>query len=120
MRHARGQYARRQARVRARVRGTADCPRLSVFRSLRHLSAQLIDDSRGVTLASASDREPVAGKKKVKAASRQERAERVGERLAERAREKKIQRVRFDRGAYCYHGLVAAVARGARRGGLKF
>lgn len=103
-------------RVRARVRGTADRPRLSVFRSGRHISAQLIDDAAGITLVAASD---VVGDG-VKAKSKQDRASGVGEELASRARSKGIRHCRFDRGRYRYHGLVAALAAGARRGGLTF
>lgn len=100
------------------MKGRSDGPRLSVFRSLRHVSAQLIDDARGITLASASDLELIKGKKK--RLGRRERAERVGELLAEKAKTKGISRARFDRGSYLYHGLVKAVAEGARKGGLQF
>lgn len=111
---------RRARRVSARVRGAADRPRLSVFRSHRYVSAQLIDDAAGVTLAAASDRELAHGARSGRGASRIERAGRVGERIAALAKERGIRAVRFDRGRYRYHGLVRALADGARRGGLAF
>lgn len=116
---------RRSRRVRARIRGTAARPRLSVFRSNRHITAQLIDDAAQRTIASASDRElaPAAKAKKgakAKQPSRRERAVLVGRTIAERARENKIGQAIFDRGRYRYHGLVAALAEGARAGGLTF
>jgi len=104
-------------RVRKRVSGTVACPRLAVFRSNRYIYAQLIDDQAGRTLAAASSLE--AGLKGV-----DDRgiglAGRVGELLATRAREHAIESVVFDRGGYRYHGNVAALADGARRGGLQF
>ena len=108
----------RRLRVRKRVSGTPERPRLSVFRSSRHIYAQIIDDIRGVTLASASSREALSprpegsGKVPVGAA--------VGKLLAQRAREKGVARVCFDRGGYLYHGRVKALADGARAGGLNF
>lgn len=116
----RKQRERRIRRVRSRARGTADCPRLSVFRSHRHLSAQLIDDERGRTIASASDLDMAKPKKGAKPLSRGERAELVGRHLAKMAQERGIRRVQFDRGRYRYHGRIAALAEGARAGGLKF
>lgn len=104
---------RRAHRVRTKIRGTTDRPRLSVFRSLKHLSAQIIDDRQQQTLASASDTE-INGKKGL------ERAKQIGKLIAERAKKKKIAEVTFDRGAYAYHGQVKALADGAREGGLKF
>lgn len=111
--------ARRAIRVRKKVRGTAGCPRLSVFRSNRHVFAQIIDDETGWTVASASDLE-IGVKGKEKPGSQRDRAEWIGGRIAEKAREKKIREVQFDRGRYKYHGAVAALAAGARKGGLKF
>lgn len=105
---------RRARRVRARLEGTSSRPRLSVHRSLRHLSVQLIDDASSRTLASASDRE-IAQKGKPVAVARE-----VGILIASRAKEKGIMAVLFDRGSYRYHGRVAAVAHGAREGGLAF
>ncbi len=109
----------RHRRLRRRVVGTADRPRLSVFRSLKHIYAQVIDDTRGHTLVAASTREPevaarVAGLKRV------DQSRVVGQVLAERAKERGIVRVVFDRGGYAYHGRVKALAEGAREGGLEF
>lgn len=121
MQHIKGkrvQRLRRAKRTRTRVRGTSEMPRLSVFRSNRHLSAELIDDRADVTVASASDLGLRA--RKSKPLGRRERAEQVGLRLAQQAQAKNIRAARFDRGRYRYHGLVAAVAAGARKGGLHF
>ena len=108
----------RRYRIRRRVVGSQDRPRLSVFRSSKHIYAQIIDDTRGVTLASASSREEPAtrieGKGKTAVSSA------VGKLLAERARERGVDRVCFDRGGYLYHGRVKALADGARAGGLNF
>jgi large subunit ribosomal protein L18 len=106
---------RRRRRVRAKVRGSAERPRLSVFRSNRGIFAQLIDDDRGVTLAAASWTEP-----ELRALEPREQARRVGELLAARAKEAGIQRCVFDRGGYRYHGRVAELAESAREGGLRF
>lgn len=103
---------RRAHRTRARIRGTAERPRLSVQRTLQHIAVQLIDDAAGLTLVFADDRD-VAGTKT-------ERAQAVGKRIAELAKAKKITTVVFDRGAYRYHGRVKALAEGAREGGLTF
>lgn len=113
---------RRARRVRAKIRGTAGVPRFSVFRSSRHFFAQLIDDTSGRTLVSASDlKDGARGKdKKGKSLSALERARQVGGNLAEKAKAQRIIHVRFDRGQYSYHGLVAALAEGAKKGGLKF
>lgn len=104
---------RRAHRTRSRIKGTAEIPRLSVFRSLKHIQAQLIDDVQGVTLASASDMELKKGSKKEKAGE-------VGKKLAEQAMKKNIKQAVFDRGSYLYHGRVKELAEGAREGGLKF
>jgi large subunit ribosomal protein L18 len=110
---------RRHDRVRAKVEGTQDKPRLSVFRSLNHIYAQVIDDTKSVTLASASTLEPeIAGQLDGKAKKSQ--AEVVGEAIAKRALEKGVERVVFDRGGYKYNGRVQALADAARKGGLKF
>lgn len=116
------QRLRRKRRVRATVQGTSQRPRFSVFRSNRHISAQLIDDVARVTLVSASDLtiRPGRGKKGKQPLGRRERAEQVGTLLAEKAKAKHIRAVQFDRGRYRYHGRVAAVAAGARKGGLTF
>jgi large subunit ribosomal protein L18 len=108
----------RRYRIRKRVTGTAERPRLSVFRSARHIYAQLVDDAHGVTLVAASSREslPPAGEAPRKIGL----STAVGKRLAERAKEKGIARVCFDRGGYRYHGRVKALADGARSAGLEF
>jgi len=105
---------RRAHRVRAKIHGTAQRPRLSVFRSLKHISAQLIDDDKGETLAAASDLD--INKKSASI----DFAKAVGAKLAAVALKKNIKAVVFDRGSYAYHGKVKAVAEGARSGGLKF
>jgi len=110
---------RRHYRVRQKVSGTADRPRLCVFRSLNHIYAQVIDDSRGHTLVSASTLDgEITGDSKGK--SKTGRAEMVGTLLAKRAKEKKIKQVSFDRGGFKYHGRVKALAEAARKGGLSF
>lgn len=113
------QLARRHRRVRARISGTAQRPRLNVFRSLTNIYAQVIDDISGHTLASAStiDRE-IAGQ--VEGKSKVEAAKIVGQALAQRAKAAGVGAVVFDRGGYRYHGRVAALAEGAREGGLEF
>lgn len=103
----------RAARVRAKIRGTAVRPRLNIFRSLRHISLQLIDDAAGKTLLSLSDRSLKLTGTPV------ERARAAGKALAEQAKTKGITAVVLDRGRYLYHGRVRAVAEGARDGGLK-
>ena len=107
---------KRHKRVRAKISGTAECPRLNVFRSLQHIYAQLIDDVTGVTLVSASSTE----KDFTNYGGNKEAAKEVGKLLAERAKEKNITDVVFDRGGYVYTGRVAALAEGAREGGLNF
>jgi large subunit ribosomal protein L18 len=110
---------RRHSRVRSKVEGTTERPRLSVFRSLSHIYAQVIDDTKGETLASASTVDPeIAGKLEGKAKKSQ--AELVGEIVAKRAMEKGVQQVVFDRGGYQYIGRVQALADAARKVGLKF
>lgn len=106
----------RHKRVRGKISGTSECPRLNVFRSTNNIYAQLIDDVKGVTLASAStlDKE-IDGK-----GGNKEAAKKVGELIAKRAADKGISQVVFDRGGYIYHGRVKELAEGARQGGLKF
>ena len=104
---------RRKRRVRAKVSGTAERPRISVFRSNRGVSAQLIDDVAAHTIAAVNWTEPELRKLRGK-----EQATRVGELIAERAKAAGIEKVVFDRNGYLYHGLVQAVADGAREGGL--
>lgn len=116
---------RRHARVRAKVQGTAECPRLSVFRSARYIYAQLIDDVNGKTLISADGRGMKTQKPKNEKTEKQldgkvAAAFAAGKLLAEKASEKGIKKVVFDRGGYKYHGRVKALAEGAREGGLEF
>jgi len=107
---------RRHRRVRAKVKGTKECPRLSVFRSNQHISVQLINDDKKETLVSFGDFKI----KKKKGLTKVQLAKEVGRLIAKEALEKKIKKVVFDRGGYKYHGRVKAVAEGAREGGLKF
>ena len=106
----------RHLRVRGKISGTGECPRLNVFRSLNHICAQIIDDVKGVTLVAASSTEKDFGM----AGGNKEAARKVGELVAKRALEKGIENVVFDRGGYIYHGRVEQLAEGAREGGLKF
>ena len=108
-------YQMRRLRVRSKVFGTPDRPRLSVYRSLSHVYAQVIDDVQGRTIAASSSREKGFSEK-----AKTEAAQLVGAALAKRALEKGIKRVVFDRGARVYHGRVKAVAEGARGAGLEF
>ena len=111
---------RRKARVRLAIRKNAGGrPRLSVFRSSKQIYAQVIDDARGVTLASASTIEK-SNRESLKTGADKSAAEHVGKLLAQRAMEAGVTEVVFDRGAYMYHGRVKALADGAREGGLKF
>jgi len=110
---------RRHLRVRKRLFGTEERPRLSVFRSLNHIYAQIIDDTARRTLVSASSAEP-AFKEREKSGGNLRAAALVGKILAERAIEKGIKKVVFDRGGYLYHGRIKALAEGAREGGLDF
>lgn len=110
--------ARRQRRVRAKVRGTAEKPRLSVYRSAGHIYAQLIDDSVGKTIAGASDL--TLEKKDVKGLKKSEVATQVGKLIAEAGKKNGVEKVVFDRNGFAYTGRVAALAEGAREGGLKF
>lgn len=102
----------RQQRVRKRVEGTDVRPRLSVFRSNKHIYAQIIDDLKGVTLVSESDVSENGTKK--------DKAFNIGKKIAQKAIKKKISKVVFDRGGFLYHGRVEEVAKGAREGGLEF
>jgi large subunit ribosomal protein L18 len=115
--------AKRRAKVRARVRkkvyGTAEKPRLSVFRSLSHIYAQIIDDDNGKTLAAVSS----FGKKaeaEIKGKKKSDVSKEIGKLLAQKAKSNGIERVVFDRNGYRYHGRVQAFAEGAREGGLQF
>ena len=114
-------YERRQIRryrIRNRVSGSTQRPRLSVFRSSIHIYAQIVDDTTGITLASASSRDDV--KSLVEGTGKVGKSAAVGKLLAQRAKEKGISAVAFDRGGYLYHGRVKALADGARAGGLNF
>lgn len=106
---------KRHIRVRAKVSGTTERPRLAVYRSTNHISAQIIDDVKGVTLVAASTYE-----KQFETGGNKEAAKNVGKLIAERAADKGITEVVFDRGGYLYHGRVSELAEGAREGGLKF
>ena len=114
--NSRAQRLKRHRRVRKNISGTAERPRLNVFRSLNHIYAQIIDDTKGVTLVAASslekDFEGYGGNI--------EAAKNVGKKVAEKALAAGIKQVVFDRGGYIYHGRVAALAEGAREGGLEF
>jgi len=109
----------RHARIRKKVVGTTDRPRLSVFRSLKHIYAQVIDDERGRTLAAASTLDPEL-REQLRGLRKVEQSRLVGQLVARRARAKGIVRVVFDRGGYKYHGRVRALAEGARAEGLEF
>ena len=111
--------ARRHVRIRARVSGTAKLPRLIVFRSLRYIYAQLVDDTSGKILAAAHDMHS-SETSSTKKLTKIERATAVGKEIAEKAEKAGIKACVFDRNGYQYHGRVQAVAEGAREGGLKF
>ena len=105
---------KRHTRVRSKISGTAECPRLNVFRSSKNIYAQVIDDINGVTLVAASTLELEGN------GGNKEAAFKVGEAIAKKAADKGITEVVFDRGGYIYHGRVKELAEGARQGGLKF
>jgi large subunit ribosomal protein L18 len=107
---------RRHKRIRAKIFGTEKRPRLCVFRSNKHIYAQLIDDEKGHTIVSASDLEL----KRIEKMTKVQKAKEVGKLIAKKAKEKNIEEVVFDRAGYKYHGRVKALAEGAREGGLKF
>ena len=107
---------RRHERVRTKISGTAECPRLCVFRSNANIYAQIIDDVKGVTLVQASTLDKEVKTKK----SNKEAAKEVGTLVAKRALEKKIENVVYDRGGYIYHGVVKELAEAAREAGLEF
>jgi len=107
------QRDRRRKRIRAKIFGTSEKPRLSLFKSNKYITAQLIDDTKGNTLASATS-------KNIKGKNVLEKAKAVGASIAEQAKSKKIHSAVFDRGGYLYTGSVSAVADGAREAGLKF
>ena len=110
---------KRHRRIRKNLKGTAETPRLCVFRSTKHIYAQIVDDDQGSSICGASTRsKAIAGE--IDGIGKMERSKRVGMLIARLAREKGIERVAFDRGGYLYHGRVRALAEGAREGGLKF
>ncbi len=110
---------KRQRRIRKKITGNTQHPRLCVYRSLRHIYAQIIDDTQGITLVAASDIEKSV-KDQSKFENKVDSAQHVGKLIAQRASEKKIKKVVFDRNGFLYHGRVKAVAEGAREAGLKF
>lgn len=110
---------KRHLRVRNKIFGTAERPRLNVYRSLNHIYAQIIDDEQGVTLVSVSTLSPDI-KEKIKSGGNKDAAAEVGKLIAAKARDKGIKKVVFDRGGYIYHGRIKALAEGAREGGLEF
>lgn len=110
---------KRKARIRKKIRGTADKPRLSVFRSARHIYAQIIDDRAGATIVTASSVE-LAFKEKPKFESKRAAADFIGQLVAQRAIEKGIKKVVFDRNGFLYHGRIKAISDGARKAGLEF
>ena len=107
----------RHARIRNKVSGTSELPRLCVFRSLKNISVQIIDDTKGVTLVSASTLEKELN---IKNGGNIEAAKIIGAEIAKRAKKAKIEKVVFDRGGYLYHGRVKALAEAARENGLEF
>ncbi len=112
--------SRRHKRVRKKILGTAERPRLVVFRSLRHIYGQLVDDSRGVTLMGISSTSPTVQGSVTDAKGKISTSKLTGKALAEKAIQSGVESVVFDRGGYKYHGRVRAFAEGAREGGLKF
>lgn len=113
------QRSRRKRSIRKRISGTPECPRLTVTKSLRYISAQIIDDTTGRTIASASTKEKEL-KKNDKTNNNVECAEVIGKAIGERAKAKNIEKVVFDRNGYIYHGRVKAFAEAARKSGLQF
>ena len=111
---------RRQVRVRSKVYGTPERPRLNVFRSANHIYAQVIDDDKGNTLVAASTVDKEGKPNFTAQMTKVEEAKQVGKLVAERAKEKGITKVVFDRAGYIYHGRIKALADGAREGGLDF
>lgn len=107
-------------RIRTRLQGSDERPRLNVYRSLNHIYAQVIDDGNGVTLVSASTASGKEGKSKRKAGGNLASAKEIGKLIAQRAKEKGIKQVVFDRGGYLYHGRIKALAEAAREAGLEF
>lgn len=109
---------KRHLRVRKKIKGTAERPRLNIFRSSKHMYAQVIDDIKGVTIVSASTQDKELGE--IANGGNVEAAQKVGAMIAQRAKEKGISQVVFDRGGYLYHGRIQALADAAREAGLEF
>ncbi|ADG71934.1 50S ribosomal protein L18 [Brachyspira murdochii] len=109
------QRERRKRSIRIKIEGSSERPRLTVYKSLKYVSAQIIDDSKGITLVSASSQE-----KDLKSGKNADIAKEIGKILAARAKEKNISEVVFDRNGYIYHGKIKSLADGAREAGLKF
>lgn len=114
------QRQKRHTRIRAKVKGTAVCPRLNVFRSSKHVYAQIIDDVKGYTVVACSDSSKQWDNEAMQQLTKTQMAKKVGEELAKKALKEGVETVVFDRGGYKYHGRVKALAEGAREGGLKF
>lgn len=119
MNERREKRIKRKLSIRKRISGSAERPRLSVYRSSKHMYAQIIDDTKGTTLVEASTQSEDL-KKKLKTAGNVEAARKVGELLSKKAKKKKIKSVAFDRNGFLYHGRVRALAEAAREGGLEF
>ena len=109
------QRERRKRSIRIKIEGTSKRPRLTVYKSLKYISAQIVDDSKGITLVSASSQE-----KDLKSGKNVNIAKEIGKTLASRAKDKNISEVVFDRNGYIYHGKIKSLAEGARESGLKF
>jgi large subunit ribosomal protein L18 len=120
MKQKRERRERAHMRIRQRVRGNSERPRLSVFKSLRYISVQLIDDEKGNTLAQASSSDAEIRQQLTGSLSNKDAAKLVGETIAQRAKAKGIEKVVFDRGGYVYHGNVKTLADAAREKGLQF
>jgi large subunit ribosomal protein L18 len=120
MKAKRARRSRAHLRVRKRVRGSAERPRLAVYKSLRYIYAQVIDDDRGVTVAQANSSDPAVREQVGKSTGSKAAAKVVGELVAARAKESGVEKVVFDRGGYIYHGSVQALAEAAREKGLQF
>jgi large subunit ribosomal protein L18 len=120
MKAKRARREKAHLRVRKRVQGSAERPRLAIYKSLRYIYAQVIDDERGVTLAQANSSDPAIREAVGNSTASKDAAKRVGELVAERAKDKGVDKVVFDRGGYIYHGRIQALADGAREKGLQF
>ena len=120
MKGKRERRERAHLRVRKRVRGTEERPRLSIYKSLRFIYAQVIDDDKGTTLAAANSADPAVREQLGSSTSGKAAAKLVGELVASRAKERGVEKVVFDRGGYIYHGRVQALAEAAREKGLQF